>query len=728
MTTRRLFLFVLCVGILTNIDLVRGDGKVFIRVNKEADIYQPTQKAYIRWDGSEEKLLLQTKYEGPAEEMVWVVPVPSEPKVEKGDPNVFETLSRRTQRNDLSYTYFMSLQTFSAGAPGMPPNTVKWRRRIGDYDVVLLSPVGGEHVIKWLNSNQFGVPDEAVPILEQYIANKWWMVAAKIHRDALTDVTRDKLATGTLHPLEYTFKSSKCVYPLKLTSLTAGPVEELIYIEGPAHYEPVTVKGNWEIDVFGGPVRKVPNMYRISAVEHVVAIKDGRAKETVEMHLTKLRKVFEPNEMTDDIVFEKLDYARLQRMGTPSAIGQAATQYGRHRDPEGVPFLLASLSAEHLEKVRPQDEDYVQHPHIPARTISFEAYEKYRDQCAHMRSCIWALGEIAMEHGGDADAEETLISCIEHDSPFIRMEAYVALTKMGSENLGPVLLGQLTRALIDGTTYRQSPWSLFGIFRGAEEDFIVEWLEQFGTPDDKEGYIKLLARAVATLPPDFDKDIAAWSWQGGTPASLTGWVIRRAARTQDVRLLPSLQDFRMRVNTDTPAMIRFLHFLLTAEAACGSQEAVTMAARYLADNQDIVTRQVKTDFQIFYEELRSGGAASILLDSRRRRLRKQLTARVMLDRLLREACDKTIHAALAEKELDEWYVLCLLARVAQPLDQDRQRIRMIWDKDNEPTRLLATNVLWVWKDTKTLLKLHKQCPEGDVKTEIQRALDSLGDP
>ena len=32
---------------------------------------------------------------------------------------------------------------------------------------VLLSPVGGEHVIKWLNSNQFGVPDEAIPILKK---------------------------------------------------------------------------------------------------------------------------------------------------------------------------------------------------------------------------------------------------------------------------------------------------------------------------------------------------------------------------------------------------------------------------------------------------------------------------------------------------------------------------------------------------------------------------------
>jgi len=146
MATRRFFLFILCVGVLTKINVAWSDGKVFIWRNKDADIYQPTQKAYIRWDGAEEKLLLQTKYEGPAEKMVWVVPVPSEPKVEKGDPNVFETLSKRTQDRDFSYTYFR--QRYSGGSGGAPPpGTVKWRRRIGDYDVVLLSPVGGEHVI-----------------------------------------------------------------------------------------------------------------------------------------------------------------------------------------------------------------------------------------------------------------------------------------------------------------------------------------------------------------------------------------------------------------------------------------------------------------------------------------------------------------------------------------------------------------------------------------------------
>ena len=98
----------LCIGT----GAVLGDGGMFFRrtMPKYADVYQPTQKVYIRWDGSQERLLIQTKYEGPAEEMVWIVPVPSEPTVERADPNLFTELSKQTQWPDLSVTNFVALR------------------------------------------------------------------------------------------------------------------------------------------------------------------------------------------------------------------------------------------------------------------------------------------------------------------------------------------------------------------------------------------------------------------------------------------------------------------------------------------------------------------------------------------------------------------------------------------------------------------------------------------
>jgi hypothetical protein len=76
---KHLLVAVVCINLLACLSTVLGDGGVFIRRKSytNADVLQPTQKVYIRWDGSQEKLLIRTKYKGPAEEMVWIVPVPA---------------------------------------------------------------------------------------------------------------------------------------------------------------------------------------------------------------------------------------------------------------------------------------------------------------------------------------------------------------------------------------------------------------------------------------------------------------------------------------------------------------------------------------------------------------------------------------------------------------------------------------------------------------------------
>jgi hypothetical protein len=467
MNAARALRVVVWFSLLACVNAALADGGMFIRRNayKYADVFQPTQKVYIRWDGSEEKLLIQTKYEGPAEEMVWLIPVPSQATVERADGAVFNDLSKETYDPAIDMTHFAGLDTSyyatasaGGGAGGSATTPVEWHERIGDYDVALLRPAGGEDVIQWLNANDFVIPDGIIPLLEDYIHNGWWMVAARIHPDALTSITLEKLAQGTLHPLEMTFASSTCVYPLRLTRIAAGPVEELIYIEGPNHYVPVTLAdGPWEIGIFGGPVRTVPQNYYLSDMERAVEIREGRTKTKVMRNLTKLRRVFEPNEMTEDLIFGTLDYADWLASDDPLRIAQAATQYGRRRDPNGVDYLLAALSPEALDQVKPAPNDYAPWSLPSGRILhyaallrwSFEVYDRYaqvgpptaRIGCGHMQSCIWALGEIAVEHRLSDAAADLLLDCARHDNQFIRMEAWMALTKARSDRLGTVLMG-----------------------------------------------------------------------------------------------------------------------------------------------------------------------------------------------------------------------------------------------------------------------------------------------
>ncbi len=579
MRAKRFFLVISCFAFLTNIGIVLGDGKVFLQHIRDADILQPAQKAYIKWNGSEEKLVLQTKYEGPAEEMVWIIPVPSEPKVEKGDPNLFEQLSDETRHSGLSYTDFFRLRALFAIAPLAAnlgqPDVVEWRERIGDYDVVLLRPVGEEDVIQWLNSNQFGVPDEAVPILRDYINERWWMVAAKIHRDALTDITQEKLAKGLLHPLELTFKSTKCIYPLRLTSLVSGPVEELIYIEGPTHYEPVTLRSdNWNIKFYGGPSR-APETFSWSDVEVAIKFAEGRTKTSFNRYLTKLRRVFKPEEMTDDIIFDKADYPKLFESGNHMKIGQAATWYGRHRDPNGVQHLLKALSPEFLDEFRPAKEDYSQRFAPSAKVLTGDGYKKQK-YCDHLRSCIWALGEIAIDHNGVKPAiEQTLLLCAKHENQKIRMEAYIALIKLGSKKVGPIMLNRFTQVFSGDISLNAPYWTIEkeDNILLAEMIIIADWIELLGSIQQKSAFIEVLSKTIQRLPVDLDEKIT-WFWNESEreniyPFYLSPWLVWRAAHTQDPRLVKPLENYRAKY-PDTSR--KKIHFILRAEAACAPEK------------------------------------------------------------------------------------------------------------------------------------------------------------
>ncbi len=717
MTTRQFRLAILLAGLLLETGVALGDGTILRRWNRDADILQPTQKVYIHTNGVQERLVIQTKYTGPAEELVWLIPIPAQPTVERGDPNLFQELGLETYGLDISLTDFTTLRVYHAGRNRDP---VEWWQRIGDYDVVLLAPVGGENVIEWLNTNEFGVPDEAVPILLDYIANEWWMVAARIHPDALTEITREALAEGTLHPLDMTFPCAACVYPLRLTSLAAGPVEELIYIEGPHHYQPATLAhGDWDIKIFGGTTRTLPDEYAHSAIDQALEILAGEVITNQERYLTKLRRVFEPEEMTDDLVFEKMSYEKLIAGDDPNRIGQAATQFGRHRDLAGVPSLLAAISPEALEQAQPAPEDCALWLGPSARILSWEGLHDHPAICRHLRSCIWALGEIAVEHKPAPEIEEPLLRGARHDSQLIRMEAYTALTKLRAGSLGPILTERLGQVL-DSLPRPMVEVDVFDTrIAFAEMDMVIDWIERFGSAPEKETAVKTLAGMLARLPGE-PNDLGEPGWQlahYGWPE----WVVWRAALTRSAQLLAPLQAFRARLAPVT--VDARLTLLFSAEAACGSTEAVTLVAQRLIEEQS----ELKIDTSSGYAYRPSW-----------RRYPKTPTLRDWMlwqlgwdspyyRREVPPAVRDTIaRAALETEGLGDWGVLYLLGHISDPQAEDKDRLMDVWDRNTGPIRVVAADLLYVWNDSETLMQLHDQTDEPEVQDEIAWVLGELG--
>jgi|GEM_PF-558102 len=731
------FLAVL-VNLLVGVSVALGDGGMFLRrtPNTQADVFQPTQKVYIRWNGSQEKLLIQTKYEGPAEEMVWIIPVPSQPTVERADGSIFNDLSKLTAEPDVDYTEFVDLtvSTWSVGGISNPSSDpVEWHERIGSYDVALLRPVGGENVIQWLNANDFTVPDPIKPVLEDYLHDGWWMVAARIHPEALSSITREKLATGTLHPLDMTFQSPVCVFPMRLTSMVSGPVEELIYIEGPAHYEPATLtEGPWDIKLYGGPLREVPQNYVLQNLEHALAIRDGKTEMSLGPCLTKLRRVFRPDEMTEDLVFRELDLVRWLAGDDLLRVAQAATQYGRWRDPNGVMPLLMALSPEALDKVIPDLQDYQPWPSPSGRFLSSSGMLRWSSRlgvtslrrltiaseiwaigCGHLRSCIWALGEIAVENPLSGEAEAVFLQCAQHDNQLIRMEAYIALAKMRSERCGMIFSSRLSEVLENAPP--ATAWSIDLQIAMGELNVLADGIWQFGTAEQKDTLVGLVRRLLGEIPVDTNYFITErQEWEMTSNGHWPTWIVFRAASTQDPRLINALEsrhpeDPNARVSPVPTALLR-------AEAACGAPEAIAAMIQQVLREADRTVEPSKFA-TVDHTSLET---QSLRTDIVYRRGRRYELYPIPLD-----ISDEIMRSALSKDGLTDWHQLYLLVRIKNPEALERELLEQIWDTGDESRQLLVIDVLYVWGDEQTLMDLYAGAEFSRVKTEIAWALAQL---
>ena len=225
---------------------VRADGCFTVPKfvwNKHKDINEPTQKAIIVYDNGHEDLLLQVKYEGPAEEFGWLVPVPTLPKVERGSMECFYELSKITQRylqQSRHGTEYAAVKG-GIGTDEEPPVKVIELKTVGAYEVAILSARDAGSLTQWLDAHQFAYPVEKSDVIEGYLKRKWYFIAARIRLgkgDKFEIVTgspksgetrqadtQQKLASGELHPLLISFETDKCVYPLKISSINGRPSE-----------------------------------------------------------------------------------------------------------------------------------------------------------------------------------------------------------------------------------------------------------------------------------------------------------------------------------------------------------------------------------------------------------------------------------------------------------------------------------------------------------------------
>jgi hypothetical protein len=191
----------------------------------EGSIDVTQERAIIRWDGQTEDIIMALQVQGDAKEVAWIMPVPTPAQVKLGDPKMFDFLQEFTKPRIEYRTVTVDPNTPLPQPPAAaPPVTLLDRREIGLYDVSTLAATDATALTDWLNTNGYKFPEAAAKVLQPYVDQGWYYIAARISPSKTSQVQ------GELDPLWMTFKSDRVVYPMRPTALARSQEDVFLYI------------------------------------------------------------------------------------------------------------------------------------------------------------------------------------------------------------------------------------------------------------------------------------------------------------------------------------------------------------------------------------------------------------------------------------------------------------------------------------------------------------------
>jgi hypothetical protein len=201
---------------------------VYIPREGEGNVVQ--ERALIRWDGTTEDIVMALGVQGSATEAAWILPVPSQAKVQLGAGKLFETLQELTKpRVEYHYALMPPLMLGSGAAPegvgGAPAVLLLQQQTLGPFEVSTLAATDATALSGWLADNGYNFPSGLADVLQAYVQQGWFYIAVR-----LTPGEAGKSLTGELDPLWITFQTTEMVYPMRATALATGRLPVYLYV------------------------------------------------------------------------------------------------------------------------------------------------------------------------------------------------------------------------------------------------------------------------------------------------------------------------------------------------------------------------------------------------------------------------------------------------------------------------------------------------------------------
>ncbi len=225
---------------------------------KDKDVNQPGQKAFITWEPQRklEAFTVQPKFEGNAGDFGMVIPTPSRPKLDEMPRDFFKDLAMYTilmplpEQIDTSLLERKFEMRQKRGVACMVPPSGMLKKDhvvvlesgvVGSLDYKIIMAEDASGLFQWLKRNHYSYGGDQAT-LQYYIKKKSYFTVMKIDPKQMKKASNGSY-TGEITPTRFTFSSTQCFYPLKITQLSVkDQTDALFYVQAPGQMD---LPGDW---------------------------------------------------------------------------------------------------------------------------------------------------------------------------------------------------------------------------------------------------------------------------------------------------------------------------------------------------------------------------------------------------------------------------------------------------------------------------------------------------
>ncbi len=209
-----------------------------------SELYNDKSEVILVRNGNNTTVSMSNDFKGNVRDFAMVVPVPvvlQEHQIKVIDRSIFETLDKYSAPRLVEYYDSNPCNNYlekslSNRADNMAPTmlmeemvefeddynvTIEARYEVGEYEIMLLSATESAGLQRWLEDNDYDIPQQAQEVLEPYIRSNMKFFVAKVNLN--------KMPSGQfLSPIQITYSSPKFMLPIRLGMANSKGAQDLI--------------------------------------------------------------------------------------------------------------------------------------------------------------------------------------------------------------------------------------------------------------------------------------------------------------------------------------------------------------------------------------------------------------------------------------------------------------------------------------------------------------------